>query len=108
MGWLIISFLQTFVIIPLIVWRWGKGAYCGWICSCGAFAEGMGDRHREKMPHGPFWNKVNFIGQAILALAMAMVLLRVIGWATSWESVLKTNEFLLMQTWKPFVDFSAP
>ncbi len=37
-GWLILGFIQTFVIIPLIVWRWGKGAYCGWICSCGAMA----------------------------------------------------------------------
>ena len=37
-GWLIISGIQTFVIIPLLVWRWGKGAYCGWICSCGGMA----------------------------------------------------------------------
>ena len=37
--WLGISFVQTFVLIPLIVWRWGKGAYCGWLCSCGALAE---------------------------------------------------------------------
>jgi len=28
------SFAQTFVIIPLIIYRWGKGAYCGWVCSC--------------------------------------------------------------------------
>src|SRR5205085_11361485 len=38
-GWLAVSFFQTFVVIPLIVWKWGKGAYCGWICSCGALAE---------------------------------------------------------------------
>lgn len=41
MWWLLISFFQTFVIIPLLIWRWGKGAYCGWICSCGALAETM-------------------------------------------------------------------
>ena len=36
--------VQTFVIIPgLIVWKFGKGVYCGWICSCGALAETMGD-----------------------------------------------------------------
>ena len=28
---------------PALVWRWGKGAYCGWICSCGALAETLGD-----------------------------------------------------------------
>ena len=55
--WLAISFMQTFVIIPLIIFRWGKGAYCGWICSCGALAETMGDTQRAKMPHGPIWNR---------------------------------------------------
>lgn len=79
-GWLVLSLVQTFVIIPLIVWRWGKGAYCGWICSCGALAETMGDAHRHKMPHGPVWNKVNMLGQVILWVAMLMLVLRIIGW----------------------------
>ena len=38
---------------PWMVRRWGKGAYCGWICSCGALARRWGDLHRGKMPHGP-------------------------------------------------------
>lgn len=79
-GWLIVGFIQTFVIIPLIVQRWGKGAYCGWICSCGALAETMGDAHRHKMPHGTFWNKVNMVGQVFLALAFLLLALRIIGW----------------------------
>ena len=36
--WLVIAFVQTCVIIPLLIYRFGKGAYCGWICSCGAMA----------------------------------------------------------------------
>ena len=51
-AWLIISVIQTFVLIPLIIYFWGKGAYCGWICSCGAMAETLGDTQRHKMPHG--------------------------------------------------------
>jgi len=78
--WLAISFVQTFVLIPLMLRRWGKGAYCGWICSCGALAETMGDAHRQKMPHGPVWNRVNMLGQAILALAFALFLGRAISW----------------------------
>ncbi|MAE65763.1 MAG: iron-sulfur cluster-binding protein [Phycisphaeraceae bacterium] len=79
-AWLVISFVQTFVIIPLIVWRWGKGAYCGWICSCGALAETMGDAHRQKMPHGPKWNRVNMIGQAFLLFALVLLAVRILGW----------------------------
>jgi len=79
--WLAISFVQTFVIIPLIIYRWGKGAYCGWICSCGAMAESMGDTQRDKMPHGPVWNRVNMVGQGVLLAALALVALRVVSWA---------------------------
>lgn len=84
-GWIVLGFIQTFVIIPLIVRRWGKGAYCGWICSCGAMAETLGDTHRHKMPHGPISNKLNMIGQAILAIAFLLLILRVIGWVTPWD-----------------------
>ncbi|MDB5321474.1 MAG: hypothetical protein JWN40_3105 [Phycisphaerales bacterium] len=79
--WLAISFVQTFVLIPLIVRKWGKGAYCGWICSCGALAETMGDAHRQKMPHGPFWNRFNLVGQVFLAMAFLLLIFRSIAWA---------------------------
>ena len=78
--WLGISCVQTFVIIPLIVWRWGKGAYCGWICSCGALAETLGDTQREKMPHGPAWNRLNMVGQVALALISLVFVFRVLSW----------------------------
>jgi thioredoxin reductase/ferredoxin len=87
-GWLVISFVQTFVIIPLLIRRFGKGAYCGWICSCGGLAETMGDTLRHKMPHGPFWNRLNMVGQSILAAAFALLVIRVLGWIwpESWMS----------------------
>ncbi len=80
-GWLWVSLVQTFVLIPLIVWKWGKGAYCGWICSCGALAETLGDTHRTKMPHGPRANRWNFVGQVFLGLALLLFVLRSLAWA---------------------------
>ena len=85
--WLVIAFLQTFVAIPWMVRRWGKGAYCGWICSCGALAETMGDAHREKMPHGPLWNRVNMTGQAVLAAAFLLFAGRVVSWAAPGSAI---------------------
>lgn len=86
--WLVISFVQTFVIIPLLVLRWGKGAYCGWICSCGALAETVGDTQRHKMPHGPGWNRLNMLGQVILFAAFALLIVRIWGWLApeSWAN----------------------
>jgi NosR/NirI family nitrous oxide reductase transcriptional regulator len=79
-GWLIISLVQTFVIIPLLIYFWGKGAYCGWICSCGAMAETLGDTQRRKMPHGAFWNRLNMVGQVILVVAFLILLFRIVSW----------------------------
>lgn len=79
-AWLAISLVQTFVLIPLLVRKFGKGAYCGWICSCGALAETLGDAHRTKMPHGKVWNRLNLVGQAILWIALALFLMRVATW----------------------------
>jgi polyferredoxin len=79
--WLVIGGIQTFVLIPLLIRRWGKGAYCGWICSCGALAETLGDGQRQKMPHGPIWNRVNLVGQVVLGFAFALFLARAVTWA---------------------------
>ena len=78
--WLAISVVQTLVLIPFGIYFFGKGVYCGWICSCGALAETLGDTHREKMPHGPGWNRLNLAGQGILGIAVILLILRVVGW----------------------------
>ncbi len=103
--WLAISLIQTFVIIPLIVWRWGKGAYCGWLCSCGALSETLGDRHRHKMPHGRFWNRLNLVGQVLLAVVALLLLLRVASWLTGWGWTTAIGQQALVHGWKPVVDY---
>jgi thioredoxin reductase/ferredoxin len=79
-GWILLGSLQTLVIIPALIYFFGKGAYCGWICSCGALAETLGDTQRHKMPHGPRWNRLNMIGQGVLAFAVVLLVLRIAGW----------------------------
>jgi thioredoxin reductase/NAD-dependent dihydropyrimidine dehydrogenase PreA subunit len=103
MAWLILGFVQTFVLIPAMVWFWGKGAYCGWICSCGALAETLGDTHRHKMPHGPGWNRLNFLGQVLLAIAFVMLGIRIAGWIwpQSWAALQFHH---LKDGWKWIVD----
>jgi thioredoxin reductase/Fe-S-cluster-containing hydrogenase component 2 len=85
--WLGISLLQTFVAIPILVFFFGKGAYCGWICSCGALAETLGDRHRQKMPHGAWANKANLAGQVILAFTLLLLGSRLLSWAAPQSGV---------------------
>lgn len=78
--WLAICFMQTFVILPALAFYFGKGAYCGWICSCGGMAETFGDAVRHKMPHGPRWNRLNLAGQGLLAVAFVLLVVRIALW----------------------------
>ncbi|MGE4618304.1 MAG: NAD(P)-binding domain-containing protein [Planctomycetota bacterium] len=80
LAWLVISLIQTFVLLPLAIRRWGKGVYCGWICSCGALAETLGDTQRKKMPHGVFYQRLNMVGQVLLLLCFVMLAARLGQW----------------------------
>lgn len=102
--WLVISLIQTFVLIPLLIRYFGKGAYCGWICSCGALAETMGDTHRHKMPHGPFWNRFNVVGQIFLAAAFLLLVLRVVSWI--WPDSAAGAAFHALLNGLPIVNYS--
>jgi len=100
--WLVISAVQTFVIIPGLIYFYGKGAYCGWICSCGALAETLGDNQRTKMPHGPGWNKLNMLGQGVLAIAFLLLAARILGWLLpggNWIDRIFGNEILHTYKW---------
>lgn len=77
--WLVVSFVQTFVIIPLIVLKWGKGAYCGWICSCGGLAETLGDEYRGEAPHGPVAKRWENAGQYVLAFVFLLTAARLLS-----------------------------
>ncbi|MCH7549328.1 MAG: NAD(P)-binding domain-containing protein, partial [Candidatus Krumholzibacteriota bacterium] len=103
-AWLIIAFVQTFVLIPVIIYFWGKGAYCGWICSCGALAETLGDTHRTKMPHGPVWNRANVVGQVILAVAFVLLVIRIVAWTQPSGSALDRLFDRALHDWKWIVD----
>jgi len=77
--WLVFSLFQTFVFIPFIVYKWGKGAYCGWICSCGALAETLGDDYRTLAPHGAKEKKWENFGQWALVAAFIITGLKLIA-----------------------------
>ncbi len=68
--WIYFPLVQTFIILPLMIKYWGKGIYCGWICSCGGMAETLGDEYRTKAPHGPKAKKMENIAQFILLFAV--------------------------------------
>ena len=105
--WLIYGILQTFIIIPSLIYFYGKGAYCGWICSCGALAETVGDQLRTKTPHGPFWKKAENWGQVILLWIVILTFMNFLSIVTGIESLRMHNAYQwLKYTYIWVVDFA--
>ncbi len=86
--WTWFPFVQSGFILFFLIRYYGKGVYCGWICSCGGMAESLGDEYRKKAPHGPTAKRLENVGQWILLFAIvtsAMMLLAKTGiW--NWKS----------------------
>ncbi len=102
--WLVTSLVQTFVIIPWLVIKFGKGAYCGWICSCGALAETMGNDYRTLSPHGARAKKLDNVGQVILFVIFLLTFLHALGWVPSLSGALYGVNQALMGGYKLIVD----
>lgn len=77
--WLLYGISFSFILIPLLVYFYGKGAYCGWICSCGGLAETLGDEYRQKMPHTRAAYNWEHTGQYILLVAAILTILKLVG-----------------------------
>lgn len=90
MFWLIVSVIQTFVIIPTLIYYFGKGAYCGWICSCGGLAETLGDSYRTLAPHGIKAKRWENFSQIILLIIFLITFVWILG---HWTPYKTTNLF---------------
>ncbi len=40
------GFVGSFLVVPLMTWRFGKRWYCSWVCGCGGLANTFGDPWR--------------------------------------------------------------
>ena len=87
MFWLVVSIIQTFIIIPILIYYFGKGAYCGWICSCGGLAETLGDSYRTLAPHGATAKKWENLSQIILLVIFIITFIWMLGHWTSYGGI---------------------
>ena len=76
--WTWFPFVQSGLFLFLIIRYFGKGVFCGWICSCGGMAETMGDEYRHLAPHGAKAKRYENLGQIILLVAVILTVLKFI------------------------------
>ena len=65
--------LLTAIIIPILVYFYGKRWYCSWVCGCGGLAETLGDPYRQLSDKTvKSWKIERYLIHAVLVFAIVM------------------------------------
>ena len=67
--------LLTLVIVPIMVYFFGKRWYCSWVCGCGGLAETLGDPYRQHSNKSlNAWKLERWLIHAVLVFSLVMTI----------------------------------
>jgi len=70
---LIWGIVLTLIIVPVMVYFFGKRWYCSWVCGCGGLAETLGDPYRQLSDKSlKAWKLERWVVHGVLVFALVM------------------------------------
>lgn len=96
----------TLVVVPVMVYFYGKRWYCSWVCGCGGLAETLGDPYRQLSDKSLFsWKIERWLIHGVLLFAIVMTGLTLylyLAEIPSWKEVAFGISGYDIQTWYGF------
>tara|TARA_B110000908_G_scaffold120078_1_gene140742 strand:+ start:1 stop:918 length:918 start_codon:yes stop_codon:yes gene_type:complete len=84
---LVWGILLTLVIVPVMVYFYGKRWYCSWVCGCGGLAETLGDPYRQLSSKSLLsWKVERWVIHGVLGFAILMTALTLYTYFAEIES----------------------
>ncbi|MFT5751837.1 MAG: ferredoxin-type protein NapH [Flavobacteriales bacterium] len=72
---LVWGIVLTLVIVPVMVYFFGKRWYCSWVCGCGGLAETLGDPYRQHSSKKMIsWKLERWLIHSVLVFSLVMTL----------------------------------
>ncbi|MFY9243345.1 MAG: 4Fe-4S binding protein [Polaribacter sp.] len=72
---LVWGIILTLIIVPVMVYFFGKRWYCSWVCGCGGLAETLGDPYRQHSDKSlNAWKLERWLIHAVLVFSLLMTL----------------------------------
>ena len=72
---LVWGIVLTLVIVPVMVYFFGKRWYCSWVCGCGGLAETLGDPYRQHSDKSlKAWKLERWLIHTVLVFSLVMTL----------------------------------
>ena len=70
---LVWGIVLTLIVVPVMVYFYGKRWYCSWVCGCGGLAETLGDPYRQLSDKSLFsWKVERWLIHGVLVFAVGM------------------------------------
>ena len=84
---LVWGILLTVIIVPVMVYFYGKRWYCSWVCGCGGLAETLGDPYRQLSSKSLLsWKVERWLIHSVLGFAIIMTLITLYTYFAEIES----------------------
>ncbi len=90
----------TLVIVPVMVYFFGKRWYCSWVCGCGGLAETLGDPYRQHSNKTmKAWKLERWLIHSVLVFSLVMTLVTLYCYFTGANSFLGINSQWIKDTY---------
>ncbi len=84
---LVWGIVLTLIIVPVMVYFFGKRWYCSWVCGCGGLAETLGDPYRQHSDKSlNAWKLERWLIHSVLVFSLVMTLVTLYCYFTGAES----------------------
>lgn len=84
--------ILTIIIVPLMVYFFGKRWYCSWVCGCGGLAETLGDPYRQHSDKSlKAWKLERWIVHSVLLISIVMTIVTLYCYFTGAKSFIGIN-----------------
>lgn len=85
----------TLIVVPVLVYFYGKRWYCSWVCGCGGLAETLGDPYRQlSSKKMAAWKIERWLVHGVLVFALIMTVFSLYSYFSGADSLMgiKTKE----------------
>ncbi|MGG6229886.1 4Fe-4S binding protein [Tenacibaculum sp. SDUM215027] len=97
---LVWGIVLTLIIVPVMVYFFGKRWYCSWVCGCGGLAETLGDPYRQHSNKSlNAWKLERWLIHSVLIFSLVMTVVTLYCYFTGAQSFLGINSQWIKDTY---------
>jgi ferredoxin-type protein NapH len=97
---LVWGIVLTLIIVPVMVYFFGKRWYCSWVCGCGGLAETLGDSYRQHSNKSMnAWKLERWLIHSVLVFSLVMTVVTLYCYFTGAQSFLGINSQWIKDTY---------